>query len=240
MIQVYSDYSDYYDKALKGVELNGTLIRKKNGLSSKAEQMKILRSFGLATPLHGKPSEVMSELKAMGKEELESAEVIVWPEKDDGRKPIKTNLSHALKYYSDSFITEYIITSDRSNVGQCIRCLYLGKYVICYKVTNELLDDSEQWRSGIAVADSILRVHEGQAEIIEQNEEEDMKALNGLNTMFPIYFCDLVHNDNESIAVNFNPAPVLRNTPVELIADPEDMAALIENSLKLSYEVCRH
>lgn len=235
MIKIDSDYSDYYDSALESLRFNGTLTRRKQGLNSKAEQLKILKSFGLDTPLHGLPKEVSNQLDKKEKLALSDFEVIVWPDKDNEGSPLKTNLLEAVNQYPNSFITEYIIGSDRSNMGQCIRCLYLGKYVICFKVENKIVDGEEQWRAGIANGDSILSVNLGCPEIVEQ-PNDTFKALNGINTMFPIYFCDLVHSDHRTYAVNFNPSPRLENTPIAHAYSADDVAVLVAESLALSFD----
>ena len=235
MIQIESDFSDYYDDELKGIEGNSILNRWKKRKVDKPTQYKILKSYGINTPIFGSPSEVRSQMKQRGDKTPNNRQVIVWLK--NSISPLRITLAEALESHPDEFVVEYIVENDRSNVGKSVRCLYVGSKVFAHEVKNRLEHNStedEQWMAGKTVNGGILYADVSPVEEMDQVNEESRLLMNEINTMIPIYTSDIVERDGELYAVNFNPAPKLIRTPFYKAIPAEIMAQRISESLKLS------
>jgi len=235
MIQLESDFSDYYDAELQKLDNNSTLTRWNKWRANKPTQYKILKSYGINTPLFGTPKEVFYQLKAAGVDKPEGQYVVVWIE--NAIDPLRVKLSTALSQYENEFVVEYVIEDDRKNVGQSVRCLYVGSKVYAYEMTNRQeyrsIDD-EQWLAGKTVNGGIVRVDLSQVSEIDQVDEEGQIMMNDINTIVPIYRSDIVERNGELYAVNFNSAPSLKGTPFQNAVPAEIMALRVSESLKLS------
>ena len=193
-------------------------------------QLKLLESFGLSIPRFGSVLELANRLI-----QDKSTEVIGYPKNQISLGSEKLKLAEAIEIYPLEFAVEYIVNDDRSNVGRCIRCIYCNQHILLYEVRNgideQFSNGIEQWRAGKVIGDGILNLNQSKVEIITSNYQRQLSLTKEINSMYPIYQCDLVKRNDQMFAVNFNPAPLLGSTNIANSIPAKEMAKFVAASL---------
>lgn len=220
-----SDYRDYYDNALKTIDLPGelTLHRRRDQRLDRMSRFELLSKMGLKTPLYGEIKTLIPELLKRDKiltdcPGLEDVfEVVVYLPGHVENK-IRVTYREAIERYPNHFGAEYIPTSP-SGVGVSWEYICIGMRPFWVQHSS-----SDNWQANKGNTTIRLSVSEKKRPMFEETMLVDC-----------IFSTTFIVLRNRMIAINYHTSPLVKDTPIKKAMTAQEAAGSIMQWEKLNH-----
>lgn len=233
-LSLISDFTDFYDKCFS---TNGDYIFERTTYNGR-DRIQDLNFLGthFNTPLHGTVREVFNKFhdslpfyKNNVSYPGQFYKVVVYLDKTahNGTYKVLLNLNDALKNYSEYYCSVYIPPYN-PNYNISYRWLVIGdsEFYLEYRSERDLYNQNDsEWRSNFYPSITLLQPTLKYNKDIYGNRTRECNDFK----KYPLFAVDFVTSADRFYAIDFNTAPGINETGLEIIYKPEKIYRMIEN-----------
>lgn len=230
LIQLKSDFQDYYDHHFAGSWQNSetAFLRFSNDGLSRPDMFALFQEYGIKTPNFGFVKELVPSLKAAlsvsGREHFEDyLEVVVYFDNyaHRGEQKIRVTYNEALTKYPEHFCVEYVPVQP-SGKGFSFRYLRIGLRQFWLQYASP-----DDWRSNCGAVQIDVLCEEKRI-----NDPMDILFLRE----YPLVAVDFIPYQNHILAIDINTAPGLQKTGIEDYMEAKDVFEEIKSYIEKMVE----